>query len=83
MTARVTTRSACSRLADGPNAAAVLDVDTRGRAHTLDQRQVHGRAALRAVEIHDVQPLGTELAILPGQRYGVDRRSASPARSRL
>ena len=41
-------------------------------AHAPNQREVHGLAALRAVEIDDVQPARAELAVLHGELDGID-----------
>ena len=53
-------------------AAAELDLEPRRGAHPLDYGQVLRFAALRAVEIDDVQPARAELPVANGELDGVE-----------
>ncbi len=72
MTARVGHLERLLEARSRANPAAELHVDSGRLAHAADQSQIHGLAALRAVEIDDVQPAGAELAVLPGELDGID-----------
>jgi hypothetical protein len=54
------------------HAAAELHFDPGCRAHSRDERKVHGRAALRAIEIDDVEPARAERAVLGRELNGID-----------